>query len=44
MSPLIGTKVTLELGKRYTATILRKTKTIYVTEKDEITNFLLKIV
>jgi len=44
MSPLIGTKVTLELGKRYTATILRKTKTVYVTEKDEITNFLLKIV
>lgn len=44
MSPLIGTKVTLELGKRYSATILRKTKTIYVTEKDEITNFLLKIV
>jgi hypothetical protein len=44
MSPLISTKVTLELGKRYTATVLRKTKTIYVTEKDEITHFLLKIV
>ena len=44
MSPLIGTKATLELSKHYTATILRKTKTIYVTEKDEITNFLLKIV
>jgi len=43
VAPLIGTKQTLELLKRYAADMLVKRKIYYATEKEDVSYFLLKL-
>jgi hypothetical protein len=43
VAPIIGTKHTLELPKRYTADVLVKRKIYYATEKEDVSYFLLKL-
>lgn len=43
VSPIIGTKQTLELPKHYTADVLVKRKIYYATEREDVAHFLLKL-